>query len=139
MMEKTAIKWLSEYSVGLETVDEQHRKFLSIVNELGKSIENGTFKEKGNKLYFSLVHFADAYLLKEKMLVNSVKDLDYSYFREKHKQFIAHLEQFKDKFNSDNTEQAFIELYNYLKELYPKFISYYTPSLVKILKENGIK
>ena len=138
-MELTAIKWLPEYGVGLKVVDEQHKKFLQIINELGECIEDKTFKEKGNKLYFSLVHFADAYLLKEKMLVNSVKDLDYSYFREKHKQFIAKLEQFKDKFNNADTEQAFVELYDYLKELYPKFIAYFTPSLVKFLKEHGVK
>lgn len=138
-MEATEIKWNPEYSVGLLVVDEQHKRFLTIINELGKYIENTTCKEKGNQIYFSLVHFADVYLMKEKMLVNSVENLDYSYFREKHNTFIAKLKQFKDEYNESASEHLCIELYKYLTELYPQYISYYTPSLVKILKEHGVK
>ncbi len=138
-METETIAWKSEYSVGLLTADKQHKRFLSIINDLGTCIDEKAFKAKGNQLFYSLLHFADVYIMKEKMLVNSVADLDYSYFREKHKHFIAKLQHFKDEYNEKASEQLFMDLYCYLKEMYPKYLSYYTPSLVKILKESGIE
>ena len=138
-MEIDAIPWKSEYSVGLKTVDQQHKRFLTIINELGSCIEEGSHKEKGSQLFFALIHFNDVYLTKEKMLATSVKNLDYSYFREKHKQFVAKLQIFQNEYNESKSEQLFIDLYNYLKEYYPRYISYYTPSLINILKQNGIE
>jgi len=138
-MELEAIVWKHEYSVGLATVDKQHQRFLAILNELGACISEGSYKENGKQLYFSLVHFADEYLLKEKMLANSVADIDYSHFREKHKQFLAKLQLFKNELIESSSEQLYIDLYLYLKDMYPQYISYYTPSLIKIMKANGIK
>jgi hemerythrin len=138
-MEQETITWKEEYSVGLTTVDKQHQKFLTILNELGTCIAEGSYKENGKSIFFALLHFADEYLLKEKMLVNSVSDIDYSHFREKHKQFLAKLQLFKNEYNESASEQLFVDLYEYLKQIYPKYISYYTPSLIKILKTYGIK
>ena len=137
-MRFSTIAWKEEYSVGLTDVDDQHKRFLSIINELGEYINNKTYKENGNQIYFALVHFADVYLMKEKMLVNSVADVDYSFFREKHTNFIAKLKQFKENYKETGSEQLCVDLYMYLKELYPEFISYYTPSLVKILKNQKV-
>lgn len=138
-MEITKVTWKEEFSVGLTTVDDQHKRFLVIINELGDFIENHTFKENGNRIYFSLIHFADTYLMKEKMLVNSIENIDYSYFREKHSKFIKKLQHFKDEYNTSASEQLCVELYQYLIELYPEYISHYTPSLVNILKEHNVK
>lgn len=138
-MELKTLPWKDDYSVGINTVDEQHKRFLSIINELGKCISDDMCKEKGNQMFFALIHFNDVYLMKEKMLVNSVDNLDYSYFREKHKQFVLKLQVFQNEYNESKSDQLFIDLYEYLKELYPKYISYYTPSLINILKESDIK
>ena len=138
-MKTAEITWKNEYSVGLSIVDEQHKRFLTIINELGDYIDNTTCKEKGNQIYFSLAHFADTYLMKEKMLVNSVENLDYSYFREKHDIFLAKLKYFKENYNESASKNLCVELYDYLIELYPQYISYYTPSLIKILKEHGVE
>ena len=137
-MDFSKIAWKKEYSVGLSDVDEQHKRFLSIINELGEYINNKAYKENGKKIYFALVHFADVYLMKEKMLVNSVTNVDYSFFREKHTNFIGKIQQFKEEYKESGSEQLCIDLYVYLKEVYPEFISYYTPSLVKILKKQVV-
>lgn len=137
-MKTETFQWQEEYSVGLDSVDKQHEKFLNIVNELGDCIANKTFKEKGQQLFYTLLHFADEYLLKEKMLANHIEGLDYSYFRDKHNQFLSKVREFKDNYNAEASEELFIELYNYLKNLYPQYLAYYTPSLIKILKANGI-
>ncbi|MBI9069100.1 MAG: hypothetical protein JEZ09_17515 [Salinivirgaceae bacterium] len=137
-MKTEVLNWKEEYSVGLETVDIQHKKFLAIINELGDCIADKTFKEKGHHLFFALINFANVYLLKEKMLVNSLNELDYSFFRGKHIAFLKHLQDFQLKYEKQSTEQVFFDLYNYLKKMYPEFLAYYTPSLVAILKENGI-
>ena len=137
-MTTEVLKWKEEYSVGLHSVDKQHQRFLEIINLLGRYIAEKNYKEKGHQIFFTLLHFADEYLLKEKMLVNSLNELDYSFFREKHNEFIEKLKYFKDNYAENRSEQVFIDLYNYLKQMYPEYLAHYTPTLIKILKENGI-
>jgi len=139
IMEIKTIPWKSEYSVGLNTVDKQHKRFLDIINELGSHINDDSCKTNASKVFFTLIHFNDVYLIKEKMLATSVENLDYSYFREKHKQFVAKLQIFQNEYDESKSKQLFVNLYNYLKEYYPKYISCYTPSLINILKQNGIE
>lgn len=137
-MEIGFVTWKPEYSVGLLSVDKQHKRFIRIINELGASIAEHTLKEKGKQIFFSLLHFTEEFLHKEKILANRIEDLDYSFFREKHKQFLAKIKEFKDDYVETADEDKFIELYEYLKDNYNEFISYYTPSLVNILKSKGI-
>lgn len=137
-MKTDIINWKEEYSVGLQTVDNQHKKFLGIINELGNSISAKNHAAKSNQLFFSLINFAHEYLFKEKILVNSVNNLDYSFFREKHNEFLNKLQYFREKYEQEESLEVFNELYVYLKNLYPEFLSYYTPSLVAILKQNGV-
>jgi len=138
-MKTEAIVWKEEFSVGLFAVDQQHRRFLEIINALGECINHKTFKEKGAEIFFSLVHFADQYLLREKIMVNEIKNLDYSFFRQKHKEFLNQLNEFQTLCKENCSEMLFVDLYNYLKRMYPEYLSYYTPSLVKILKDHGVK
>ncbi|MCK9205867.1 MAG: hypothetical protein M0P66_02040 [Salinivirgaceae bacterium] len=137
-MKTEAFKWKDEYSVGLQSVDKQHQRFLEIINQLGDCIAEKTYKENAQHLFFVLLHFADEYLLKEKMLVTSLSELDYSFFREKHKEFLSKLQYFKENYSEANAEAVLINLYTYLKNMYPEYRAHYTPTLIKILKENGI-
>lgn len=138
-MEMELLTWKQEYSVGLITVDKQHKRFLSIINELGTSIAENTLQEKGKQIFFSLLHFTEEFLQKEKIMANSIQHLDYSFFREKHQQFLTNIKLFKDQYIENNNEQRFVELYGYLKNSYAEFISYYTPSLISILKAKGVE
>ena len=137
-MKTEVFKWKEEYSVGLSTVDKQHKRFLEIINQLGDCIASKSYKENGQHIFFSLMHFADEYLFKEKMLAAKIEDLDYSFFREKHNEFLGKLKFFKDSYAENPNEEVFINLYNYLKMMYPDFLAHYTPTLIRILKENGI-
>jgi hypothetical protein len=97
-----------------------------------------TYDKKGHEIFFSLIHFAHKYLLNEKILVNEVEELDYSFFRQKHKEFLNTLLDFQKQYQKESSEQLFIDLFNYLKKMFPEFLSYYTPSLLKIMREKGI-
>lgn len=138
-MEIGLVNWKPEYSVGLVSVDKQHKRFISIINELGASIAEHTLNQKGKQIFFSLLHFTEEFLHKEKILANRIEALDYSYFRDKHKHFLAKIKSFKDDYIETADEAKFVELYEYLKDNYNEFISCYTPSLVNILRSKGIE
>jgi hemerythrin-like metal-binding protein len=124
--------------VGLQIADNQHEKFLEIIRELGGFLKQNENPEKGSAFFFSLIHFAENYILKEKMLVNSVETLDYSYFREKHTDFLDELNRYQKAFRQGNKAEVLESLYAFLKMVYPQFIKYYTPSLVEMLKNQGV-
>lgn len=137
-MESSEFKWKKEYSVGINAVDQQHKRYIKIINDLKACIADKSFEKRGYEIFFSLVHFADNYLFKEKMLVNTIEGVDYSFFRCKHKEFLNLLIDFQKECEKHCSEQLFVKLYKYLISAYPDFLSYYTPTLVKILKSNGL-
>jgi hypothetical protein len=68
-----------------------------------------------------------------------LSELDYSFFREKHNEFLGKVKYFKNSYFENPSEEVFIELYVFLKGMYPEYLAHYTPTLIKILKDNGIK
>lgn len=137
-MEENKLVWNDNLSVGLELADRQHRKFSEIIEDLGVFIRSNQDASLGSTFFFRLIHFADDYLLKEKMLVNEVESIDYSYFREKHLDFLRELTRYQKAFEQGNKIQVLESLYAYLNMIFPQFIGYYTPSLVQLLKQKGI-
>ncbi len=133
-----SFRWEDSYSVGLETVDKQHKEFLRIINELGNCIAQKEHTKIKTEIYFSLVNFAHKYILEEKILANEVDNLDYSYFRQKHKEFMQKLQEFQDGCQQNCNEALFVELHNYLKQTYPDYLAHYTPTLVQKLKASGV-
>ncbi len=138
-MKTEVFQWKEEFSVGLKKVDQQHQEFLRIINNLGDCIANKSYNEKRTEIFMSLVNFSHRYLLDEKIMVNVIPELDYSYFRQKHKEFSGKLDAFQTECQKDCSENLFIGMYNYLKKSYPDYLSHYTPSLVKILKDSGVE
>ena len=45
-------QWKDEYTVNITVIDEQHKKFLNIINELKVIINNNSCKEKVYEIFF---------------------------------------------------------------------------------------
>ena len=57
--------WKEEYNTGVKFIDEQHKYFLNIVKDLQGYIEKGVCMDSASKIFFSLVHYAEHYLIQE--------------------------------------------------------------------------
>jgi hemerythrin len=62
------ITWSDEISVGVESIDDQHKKLVSIVNTLHKAIVNGKDTEELNKIFNRLFDYTDHHFSYEEEL-----------------------------------------------------------------------
>ena len=132
------LSWKPEYNVNLSFIDDQHKKFLDMLNRLKGTIKNKTFKEDSPEIFYSLVHYADDYLIKEEIYF---KDLDYpkldSHIK-KHKEFFSRIIQFQKEITGEK-EESYSELYEYLETWFNNHILKFDKEAVDFLKANGLK
>jgi len=130
-------KWKDEYTVNISIIDEQHKKFLEIINELKRIINENKCKEKVSDVFFQLAYLIDYYFIKEEIYF---KDLEYpniDQHKAEHKQFIDRTIQFqKDVENSK--PNLCLEIYQYLENWFDEHILKYDKEAVEYLKSKGV-
>ena len=58
-------KWKEEYTVKITVIDEQHKKFLEIINELKIIINSNSCEKEVSGVFFQLAYLIDHYFIKE--------------------------------------------------------------------------
>lgn len=98
----TQITWKESYSIGVDAIDEQHKKLLSLINDLYEAQRSGTTQviigDVISKLFdYTVYHFG----MEEKMQVDNRYPM-YEEHRKEHLGFIEQLEVFKKDANKNN-------------------------------------
>ncbi len=62
-------QWDERYSVGVKQFDDEHKRIFELVQELGKSIVDGTSQEKLGKVLVGIVEYADMHFASEERLM----------------------------------------------------------------------
>ena len=71
--EAKLFEWSMEFETGLDNVDEQHKKLVSMVNDIGKATsERVLTKEEVDAVFKELVEYADYHFKDEEMLMEEV-------------------------------------------------------------------
>ena len=52
-------KWKEEYTVNIKVIDDQHKKFLEIINELKIIINSKSCKNEVSNVFFQLAYLID--------------------------------------------------------------------------------
>ena len=130
-------KWKDEYTTNISIIDEQHKKFLNIINELKDIINNNTCKEKVSKVFFQIAYLIDHYFFKEEIYL---KDCNYPNFEQHkiaHNQFIDRIIQFQ-KDVENNKENLCLDIYKYLEDWFDEHILKYDKEVGRYLKKMGV-
>jgi len=131
------LSWKEDYNTGVKFIDEQHRYFFNIMTDLSENLEDGVCKESASKIFFSLAHYAEHYLIQEEI---NFKDYHYPGLNE-HKQlhaaFIKRVIQFKTDYARDigHTCQTMME---YLLSWFDNHILKYNKEAIDYLREKGL-
>ena len=65
------LKWASEFEIGNEYVDLQHRHFLSLINRIGKNFKETNDYDYKRKLIIELHKYADFHFTSEENIATS--------------------------------------------------------------------
>ncbi len=129
------IEWKEEYNVDVSFIDEHHRHFLEILNRFRDAGEEGLCKERMSQIFFSLVHYAEHYLMRE--IIYFKEYPNFSTHQAAHNNFIDRIEKFQNDYRIDQ-EGVCKEMYEYLYDWFRNHILKYDKEAVEYLKSKGL-
>lgn len=107
-------KWLSEYSVNIPTIDEQHQELVNILNRLFIAVS----KREGNKVIAgildALMEYTQTHFTLEERLMKEANYQDFEHHKHEHKKLIEQLDQLSKKYMVED-KPIYFELLNFLR------------------------
>ena len=116
MENKVFMEWDSDYELSLETIDNQHRNLVSIINRLYKAHLLGNSEDIISGVILELIHYTYYHFSTEEQYFNKLEF--YTKKEEhiaKHKKFIEKVLKFKAEI-SKNDKTKIVTLVNFLKD-----------------------
>ncbi len=98
--------WKDEYSVHIEKIDLQHRKLLSLVNELHRGLTGGQSRKDLQRIFAGLLDYALFHFETEEELMSAYHFPGLEEHRKEHDEFRQKLADFLDAFLDLETDVA---------------------------------
>jgi len=129
--------WNPDFNTGVKFIDDQHQYFFNIVSILKEDLNKGVSKESASKIFFSLAHYAEHFLIQEEIYF---KDYHFPSIKEHknfHKEFIRRVIQFQIDYERD-VEETCRTMLEYLEGWLDNHILKYDKEAIEYLKGKGL-
>ncbi len=100
--------WTNDLAVGFKDIDEQHAKFIEIVNELHDAAKEGKAKEKINEVIEFLGDYTVTHFATEEKLMDKYSYPDSAAHKAQHKAFIEVFKKFKSDLSSGKASLSLV-------------------------------
>ena len=91
------MNWSSKYSVGVETLDNQHKNLLKALNDLHAASMKGIANEVAGPLLGRIVSIASAHFSAEERLMESIRFPGLAGHRTKHQELTGKIAEFTSR------------------------------------------
>ena len=112
------LEWKDEYSVGIEVIDNDHRKLLNLINQFQTAVLYRTGQEFEEEAMSELVDYTRTHFKREEDLMKEHGYPGYEAHHAEHLKFIGEVEEmirlYKDKGNRATLQQAVVFLRDWL-------------------------
>ncbi len=115
LTQRQYVKWKDEYSVGIESIDMQHRKLLSLINSLQTAVYFSTGEEFEHQALDELVDYTKTHFSYEEGLMEQNDYPDFEPHKAQHQQMIARVEEVLAGYEQDK-DTAMRNAANFLKD-----------------------
>ncbi|MDA3778701.1 MAG: bacteriohemerythrin [Bacteroidales bacterium] len=131
--------WKEKYNLEIEFLDQQHKKFLEIINLLKRKIaEQNYSKESISEIFYSLAYYAENYLVKEEIYLSKSQYPKFNSHRKDHNTFIDKIVKFQTDFRLDN-KNICLNMYEFLESWFDNHILIKNKEFAEFLKQQNIK
>jgi hemerythrin-like metal-binding protein len=113
--EGASFKWSEAYSVGVATMDEQHKRFFVLINELHQALKQARGAEVLGGILNELARYTEYHFSAEEAAMEAGRFPDLPQHKELHNQFIAKVGEFKQRFDAGD-RAIILEAMNAVKE-----------------------
>ncbi len=130
--------WKPEYNVNVSMIDDQHKKYLEILNLLREGILKKPGKEKISEIFFSLVHYAENHLIQEEIYFKNYQYPNFTKHKKAHKDFIDRIIQFREDYENGR-DKVCEEMYAFLVDWFENHILKHDKEAFEFLLNKGVK
>lgn len=132
------INWDDSYSVNVAEIDGQHKKLVSMINELSDAMKEGRGKEVIGNTINGLVEYTALHFKCEEDYFDKFNYSEKGAHIEEHKDFVEKVVDFKDGFEKGKLSLS-IEVLNFLKSWIQNHIKVSDKKYTKLLNDNGLR
>lgn len=129
--------WQEKYNTGVTFLDEQHRYFFNIVAALKENLNAGLCGESASRIFFSLAHYAEHYLIQEEICFKDYRLPGIREHKDLHREFIGRMIQFQADHEKE-AESTCRTMLAYLEEWFENHILKYDRKAIEYLREKGL-
>ena len=137
-IQKIYMPWEDHYSVNVKELDEQHKKLVSIINELHNAMEEGKGRNVMASILNSMINYVSLHFTAEEKYMTSFNYPDYRKHKERHKKFVKKALEFQNNFNEGKLGLS-IEVMCFLKTWLANHILITDKEYSSFFNEKGLK
>ena len=124
IMEHNKIKpflWGKEYLVNNTLLDEQHKKFVRLINKLAEAINKGCKNEIHN-VFFEIIYYIEHYMIEKDMSLIHCDKKKYLKHRNSHNKLLFRVKECYGKFNATTALDCCTNLHSFLRSWFVDYI-----------------
>ena len=108
------ILWKEEYSVGIESLDNDHKKLISLLNQFTTAYDYAMSEVYERQALNDLLDYTKYHFAREEKLLESFDYPDFQAHQKQHQEMIKEVEVLVEKYNTEG-HKALNEISNFLK------------------------
>jgi hemerythrin len=132
------IKWETGYNLNISKIDMQHKKLVSLINDLHEAMLTGKGKEAVGTIIFKLVEYTKTHFTDEENLFDRHGYTGSMMHKDEHKKFVEEISKFSNDFGKGDIMLS-MKVMNFLKEWLVKHIKGTDAKYAPLLISNGVK
>lgn len=132
------ITWDESFSLGIELIDEQHKVWISLMNELYDAMSQGEGWNVIKKVLTGMHEYTEFHFSTEEKYFEKFDYPEKDQHENIHKKFIDKLHEFEDQFSKDDTTLT-SEVMEFMKEWLINHIQVVDRRYVDFFHEHGVE
>jgi hemerythrin-like metal-binding protein len=133
------IEWTDELSVGIDSIDEQHKKLVNMINALNEAMLTNSSHELLGKIFTGLAAYTQKHFTYEEDMFAEYGYTDSEEHKRQHNELIAQVVELKERFIEDPQGTMSADLMLFLKRWLTNHIMRTDKDYAEFLISKGVK
>jgi len=133
------IEWTAELSVGIDSIDEQHKKLINMINALNDAMLTNSSNELLGKIFTGLAAYTQKHFAYEENMFAEFGYTDSQEHKRQHAELIAQVVELKEKFMENPQGTISADLMLFLKRWLTNHIMRTDKEYAEFLISKGVK
>ncbi|MFT7005850.1 MAG: hemerythrin [Colwellia sp.] len=133
------IEWTAKLSVGIDSIDEQHKKLVNMINALNDAMLTNSSDELLGKIFIGLAAYTQKHFTYEENMFAEYGYPDSEEHKRQHNELIAQVVELKEKFIENPQRTMSADLMLFLKRWITNHIMRTDKEYAEFLISKGVK